>query len=111
MNPFEELLKSAQENQEVEAYTSLQIPVGKYMLDTTVLLTDDLAAIFTHFMEDEEMIDSLVDYVKRLPYSIKIDMMFYMGANKKVFKKLKKIKSFNNFLDDFSMTIAELKLK
>jgi len=107
MNPFEELLKEAHFEQE----KSLHIHIGDYVVDTTLLLTDDLATIFNYFIEDEVMIEQLIKYAETLPYSTKIDMMFYLGSNKKAFKKLKKIKSFKKFLDDFSSIIVDLKLK
>jgi len=108
MNPFEELLKEAH-NKHIPQ--SLQITVGDYTVDTTLLLTDDLAILFDCFKDDEKMIGDLVEYAKTLPYSTKIDMMFYLGNDKKSFKKLKKLKVFRKFLDDFSELIAEIKYK
>ncbi|RLC47945.1 MAG: hypothetical protein DRH57_03090 [Candidatus Cloacimonadota bacterium] len=108
MNPFEELLKEAHLDHQPQ---SLQINIGDYVVDTSLLLTDDLAAIFNHFRKDEAMIGELVEYASSLPYSTKIDMMFYLGSDKKSFRKLKKIKSFQKFLDDFSEIIADIKYK
>jgi len=108
MNPFEELLKEAHNEYQPK---SLNINIGNYVVDTTLLLTDDLAVMFNHFRKDEVMIGELVNYASSLPYSTKIDMMFYLGSDKKSFKKLKKINSFKKFLDEFSEMIAEIKYK
>lgn len=109
MNPFEDLIKGAVDAQATRR--SLYINVGEFTIDTTLLLTDDLAAIFIAFAKEEDNINELVEYATLLPYSIKIDLMFYLGSNKKAFKKLKKIKSFNKFVDGFAAAIADLKLQ
>ncbi len=112
MNPFDKLLQAAQNHSDIiQSASSLQIQIGDYMVDTTYLLTDDLAVIFQSFSKDENMIGELVDYAERLPYSIKIDLMFYLSSDKKSFKKLKKIKVFKNFIDGFAASIADLKLQ
>lgn len=104
MNPFETLLKEMQ----YEHPSSQYINIGKFTLDTTLLLTDDLSEIFYYFINDKEIIGDLVKYTDELPYSLKIDMMYYLGKNKKQFKRLKKIKPFKKFLDEFSKIIAEM---
>ena len=74
----------------------LTFDVGDFRVDTRELLTDDLAFIFMHFKNDKKAIKDLVKYVDNLPYSLKLDMMFYFGQNKKDYKQLMKIKSFKN---------------
>ncbi len=82
---------------------------GDYRIDANELMTDDLAYIFMYFKKDKKVIKDLVKYVETLPYGLKLDMMFYFGQNKKDYKQLLKIKSFNNMIDGFASSIADIK--
>jgi len=95
----------------IEPQRDLSFNVGEFVVDANELLTDDLVYIFIHFKNNKKYIKDLVRYVEQLPYSLKIDMMFYFSQHKKEYNELMKIKSFNNMIDDFAASIADIKLQ
>ena len=108
MNPFTELLSEAAFKSKVMAPELVSI--GGFFMESKDLLTDDLAAIYYNFIDDEETIDDLVEYTSTMSYAIKIDLMFYLGRDKKKYKQLKKIKSFKLLVDSFAESIARVKI-
>ena len=110
MNPFDKIIKDLHKIKPQESVSLTFTQIGNYYIQPETLLTDDLASIFFHFRKNKKTIKDLVNFVETLPYAIKIDLMFYLSENKSQFKKLKKNKDFNCFIDGFSNTIAELKL-
>jgi len=95
---------------EIETSSYQPLRIDNFDIDISELLTDDLVAIFIHFKDNKRAINQLVQYVEQLPYSIKMDMMYYFSKEKKTYKQLLKIKSFNKMVDLFSKAIIETKV-
>lgn len=108
MNDFIEIIEMAKMQQASLVQNNMLIPVGDHIIQGDLLLTDDLAIIFSYYLNDKSKIKDLISYTESLPYIIKLDLMYYLGKDKSNWNKLMKIKSFRKFVDGFSKIVANI---